>query len=97
MTSLFLDRAVLLGAAGRGDLRRTGAARYAVAGARSSLVRRGWTVASAEDGTAQPAPGLEAGQVVSYAESFQAVKKLRRADPAVASNLMLVRVPAPAR
>jgi Family of unknown function (DUF6603) len=90
-----LDRHLLLGAAARSELRRSGAARYRPAGAKNVVRGKGWTVASAADGSPQAAPGLAGGAVVSYAEAFQALQTLRRQNPARASGLMLVRVPAP--
>jgi len=101
----FLDRNISLGAAACSDIRRTGSAKYRlqptgdesqghpVAG-KNSLDKKGWTIASTEDGSHQGAPGLEAGKVVSYSESFQVLQKLKRENPAKAKTLMLVRVSA---
>lgn len=88
-----MGRQLALGAAARSELRHTGVARYRPAGGKNSLVGRGWTVASALDGAPQPAPELEAGAVVSYAEAFLALQKLREQQPARAGALMLLRVP----
>jgi hypothetical protein len=95
ITAEFLDRHISLGAAARSDVRRTGNAKYRVSGNRNALVRKGWTIVSTADGSAQPAPGLEAGKVVSYAETFQALQRLKQVNPVTATTLMLVRVAAP--
>ena len=88
----FLDRHLSLGAAARSDVRRTGIAKYRPAAGKNLLVKKGWTIASTEDGTHQGAPGLEAGKVVSYSESFQALQRLKQANPVQAKTLMLIRV-----
>jgi hypothetical protein len=101
----FLDRNISLGAAARSDIRRTGSAKYRFRptgdesrtgppAGKNLLDKKGWTIASTEDGSHQGAPGLEAGQVVSYSESFQALQKLKRENPAKARTLMLIRVSA---
>src|SRR5262249_12244892 len=95
ITAEFLDRHITLGAAARSDVRHTGNAKYRVSGNRNALVRKGWTIVSTADGSAQPAPGLEAGKVVSYAETFQALQRLKQVNPLTATTLMLVRVAAP--
>jgi len=56
------------------------------------VAARGWSVASAMDASAQAAPGLDAGKVVSYAESFQALQAAKRQAPNRAQALMLVQV-----
>lgn len=88
----FLDRHIALGAAARSELRQVGAARYAPAAGKNALAKKGWTIASTEDGSPQGAPGLAPGAVVSYAESFQALQTLKRENPTRAKTLMLVRV-----
>jgi hypothetical protein len=84
---------IFFGAAARSDVRLTGTARYSPAMTKNSLVNKGWAVASTQDGSLQPAANLEAGQVVSYSESFQALAKMKQENPAKAKMLMLVRVP----
>jgi hypothetical protein len=83
---------IFFGAAGRSDVRLAGAAKYSPATGKNALVRKGWTVASTQDGSHQAAPGLEAGEIVSYSESFQALQKAKQENPAKAKTLMLVRV-----
>ncbi len=87
-----LDRQVLLGAAARSDIRRAGIERYRPAGPKNSVAARGWSIVSTADGTASAAPGVEAGQVGSYSETFQALRKLKQQNPNAAKSLMLVRV-----
>jgi Family of unknown function (DUF6603) len=84
---------IFFGAAARSDVRLTGTARYSPALSKNSLANKGWTVASTQDGSPQAAPGLDAGQVVSYSESFQALEKMKQENPAKAKMLMLIRVP----
>lgn len=95
ITAEFLDRHISLGAAAHSDVRRTGNAKYRSVAGKNSLIRKGWTIVSTADGSAQAAPGLEAGKVVSYAETFQALHQLKQVNPAMAKNLMLLRVAAP--
>lgn len=87
-----LNRQVLLGAAARSDIRRAGVERYRPAGRKNSVAAKGWSIVSSADGTAAAAPGVEAGDVVSYSESFQALRKLKQQNPNAAKSLMLVRV-----
>ena len=84
---------IFFGAAARSDVRLTGTARFSTATIKNSLVKKGWTVASSQDGSHQATPGLEAGEVVSYSESFQALQRAKQENPAKAKMLMLVRVP----
>ena len=86
------SRQVLLGAAARADVRRAGNARYQTPVVKNVVAARGWSVASAMDASAQAAPGLDAGKVVSYAESFQALEAGKRQTPNRAKALMLVQV-----
>jgi hypothetical protein len=87
-----LIRQIFFGAAARSEVRLTGSARYTPPASKNSLTNKGWSVASMQDGSPQPAPGLNAGQVVSYSESFQALEKMKQENPAQAKMLMLVRV-----
>lgn len=87
-----LSRQILLGAAARSDIRCAGTERYRPAGAKNAVAATGWRIASTTDGSAQAGPGVEAGQVVSYSESFQALRKLKQQNPNLAKSLMLVRV-----
>lgn len=87
-----LARQLALGAAARSELRQSGPARYRAAGGKNAVVGTAWAVASALDGSPQAAPGLAAGTAASYAEAFQALEALRRARPAQARGLALVRV-----
>jgi hypothetical protein len=89
----FLTRHLMLGAAARSDLRRTGLARYRVDGAKNTVAPKAWTIMSTEDGTPQGAPGLEAGTLVSYSKSFMALQQSKQENPAAAAKLMLVREP----
>jgi hypothetical protein len=90
----FLNRHISLGAASRSEIRRTGTAKYRPAARKNLLAKKGWTIASTEDGSHQGAPGLEAGTVVSYSESFLALQRLKQENPAKAKKLMLIRVSA---
>jgi hypothetical protein len=92
VTPDMLNRAVAFGAVARSPLRRAAAVRYRPAGGKNSLVKKGWTIASSQDGSPQGAPGLDAGKVVSYSESFQALQKLKEEDPEKAKRMMLIRV-----
>ncbi|HJZ83020.1 MAG TPA: hypothetical protein VKD91_21815, partial [Pyrinomonadaceae bacterium] len=87
-----LTKQIFFGAAGRSDVRLTGTAKYTPAASKNAVVSKGWTIASLEDGSQQAAPGLAAGQVVSYSESFQALQRAKEENPAKAKTLMLVRV-----
>lgn len=87
-----LRRSLVFGAAALSPVSRTGSARYRPAAAKNAPAKKGWTVVSAEDGSPQGAPGLEAGKTVSYSESFQALQKLKQENPARAKTLMLVRI-----
>ena len=88
----FLINQIFFGAAGRSDVRLTGTAKYSPATSKNALVSKGWSIASTEDGSQQAAPGLEAGRIVSYSESFQALQRAKQENPAKAKTLMLVRV-----
>lgn len=93
VTPDILSRQVLLGAAGRSEIRRSATERYRPAGAKNSVAAKGWVVASTTNGSAQSiAPGIAAGQAGSYSESFQALQKLKQQNPNVAKSLMLIRV-----
>jgi hypothetical protein len=92
VTPEILSRQILLGAAARSDIRRAGAERYKRSGAKNTIAVKGWSIASTVDGSAQAGPGVEAGEVVSYSESFQALQKLKQQNPNKAKSLMLVRV-----
>jgi len=87
-----LRRSIGFGAAALSPVSRTGSARYRPAAAKNVPAQKGWTVVSTEDGSPQGAPGLEAGKIVSYSESFQALQKLKQEDPSTAKKLMLVRI-----
>jgi len=78
--------------AARSSLRTASAARYQPTAVRNTLVRKGWTIASTADGTQQAAPGLAAGTVVSYSESFQALGRLKEQNPTQVRSMMLIRV-----
>ena len=87
----FLDRYLSLGAASTSVLRRSGEAKYRVATRENTLKPAGWTIASREDGSAQAAPGVAAGAIVSYSSAFQALTTLRQKNQPGARSLMLVR------
>jgi hypothetical protein len=89
----FLKRHIALGAAARSDLRRTSVASYRADGAKNSFTGRGWTIASTADGTPQSAPEIDAGTLVSYSKSFQALQQIKQANPNGAARLMLIREP----
>jgi uncharacterized protein DUF6603 len=90
----FVDRYLPLGAATTAAPRQVGLAKYRLTGRRNTLNKAGWTIASREDGSAQPAPEVEAGAMVSYTASFQALATLRRTNQPRARELMLVRTTA---
>jgi hypothetical protein len=90
-----LNMQVLLGAASRADVRRSGTERYRPSGPKHVNTSWGWSVASRADGSPQAAPGVEAGKVTSYAESFQALQRLKQQNPNRAKSLMLVRTKTP--
>jgi len=87
-----LGRTIFLGAAARSEIRRAGTAKYRPTAGKNTLVKKGWSIASTEDGSPQAAPGLEAGEVASYSESFQALQRLKRENPVKGRAMMLVRV-----
>jgi hypothetical protein len=87
----FLDRYLSLGAASTSVLRRSGEAKYRVSYRENTLKPAGWTIASREDGSAQAAPGVGAGDIVSYSAAFQALTTLRQRNQSGARSLMLVR------
>jgi hypothetical protein len=89
----FLDRHIMLGAMARSDLRSTGLARYRVEGVKNTVTGRDWTIMSAEDGTPQSAPGLDAGSLVSYSKSFVALQEIKQHSPAATAKLKLLREP----
>jgi hypothetical protein len=91
----FLDRYLSLGAASTSVLRRSGEAKYRVATRENTLKPAGWTIASREDGSAQAAPGVDAGAIVSYSSVFQALTTLRQKNQPEARSLMLVRTTSP--
>ncbi|HWP55272.1 MAG TPA: DUF6603 domain-containing protein, partial [Pyrinomonadaceae bacterium] len=91
----FLINQIFFGAAAQSDVRLTGTAKYSPATSKNALVSKGWSIASTEDGSQQAAPGLEAGRIVSYSESFQALQRAKQENPAKAKTLMLVRVSRP--
>jgi len=89
----FLINQIFFGAAARSDVRLTGTAKYSTATSKNSLVGKGWTITSTQDGSQQIAPGADAEPIGSYSQSFQALKKVKQENPAKAKILMLVRVP----
>ena len=89
----FLINQIFFGAAARSDVRLTGTAKYSTATSKNSLVGKGWTITSTQDGSQQIAPGADAEPISSYSESFQALQKVKQENPAKAKMLMLVRVP----
>src|SRR5262249_22359741 len=89
----FLINHIFFGEAACSEVQHTGKSKYSTVTVNNTHVSKGWTVASSQDGTQQAAPGLEAGQIVSYSESFQALQKVKQENPAKAKMMMLVRVP----
>ena len=87
-----LIKQIIFGAAARSDVRLTGTEKFRVATSKNALVGKAWRIASSQDGSQQAAPGLDAGEVVSYAESFQALQREKQANPGRAKTLMLERV-----
>ena len=87
-----IGRQIALGAAARSDVRRAGSARYQPPGAKNSQVTKAWTVVSTADQSRQAIPGVDPAKAGSYAESFQALEKVKKEDPARAKALMLLRV-----
>jgi hypothetical protein len=86
-----LAKQLRFGAAGRSDVRRTGATKFSTGGVKNVLTKTGWVVVSAADRTRQSAPGIESGKLVSYAEAFQALQQLKRENPALARSLKIAR------
>ncbi|HKG93215.1 MAG TPA: DUF6603 domain-containing protein [Gemmatimonadaceae bacterium] len=87
-----IGRQIAIGAAARSDVRRALAARYQPPAAKNSQVARSWTVVSTADLSRQAIPGVDPAKAGSYAESFQAIEKVKQDDPARAKGLMLLRV-----
>jgi hypothetical protein len=92
LTAESLTRGLSFGAAGGSALRSTGAARYRPAAAKNTTARKAWTVASTEDASLQEAPGLAAGEMITYSQSFAALQKAKQENPKRAKALMLVRL-----
>lgn len=90
-----LSQQMTYGAAARSTTRRTGTAKYRAGTPKYAPIPQGWSVAGINDGTPQPASGLEAGKVVTYAQVFQALDRQRRDNPARAKTLMLLRTRRP--
>jgi len=84
---------IFFGAAARSDVRLTGTAKYSTATSKNSLVAKGWTTVSTQDGSQQIVPGADAEPIGSYSQSFQALQKVKQENPAKAKMLMLLRVP----
>ena len=90
-----LGKQISFGAAARSDVRRTGAEKYRPAVVRNTLAKTGWVIVADEDQSRQAAPGIEAGELVAYAEAFQALQKLKRENPARARGLKIIRASEP--
>jgi hypothetical protein len=87
-----IGRQIAIGAAARSDVRRTGASRYQPPEGKNSQVAKNWTVVSTADQSRQAIPGVDPTKTGTYAESFQALEKLKKDDPARAKTIMLLRV-----
>jgi hypothetical protein len=85
VTDAPFDRQILLGAAARSVLRRSGLAKYRNIAAEPEAPKKAWTIISAADGAGVTKPA-------TYAESLQTLRRTRRESPAKARDLVLARV-----
>lgn len=81
-----LEKQSRFGAAGASELRRSGNARYRAGAPKYQVVKEGWRMAATSDLTEQPAAGVE-----SYSEAEQALRELKRQNPAMAAELKILR------
>jgi hypothetical protein len=95
LNATYLAKQISFGAAARSDVRRSVAAKYSPAISKKALLKTGWVLVSSTDQSRQPAPGVEAGKLVAYAEAFQALQQLKRENPARAKGLMIIRASEP--
>lgn len=86
-----LGKQALFGAAGSSDLRRAGKAKYRTTGGKNKVAKEGWSIVSTDDLTERPVPGLAPAQPASYSEAAEALRKLKRENPAQAAGLKIMR------
>jgi hypothetical protein len=77
------------GAAANSALRHTGTAKYRTTADKHRVAKEGWSIVATDDLTVQPAPDA---QPASYSEAQQALRRLRRQDPAKAAGLKILRL-----
>ena len=91
LTAALLNQQIRFGAAANSPVRQSGTAKYRPARSKNQLVKTGWTIVAAGDGSPQAAPGVAASQVVSFTAAFQARQRLQQQSPAAAQKLLVVR------
>ncbi|WP_017302042.1 DUF6603 domain-containing protein [Nodosilinea nodulosa] len=95
LPAALLSQQLSFGAVALSDVRHTGTAKYRpdspTPSSKYALAQPGWTVAAIADESPQTPPEPEIGQVMTYAQSFQALTRLNQQGPAQARALMLTR------
>ena len=92
LSPMLLGKQARFGAAGSSDLRRTGKAKYRTKMGKHQIEKEGWTIVATDDLTVQPVPGIEDGKPTIYSEAAQALRKLKRENPARAAGLKILRL-----
>ena len=80
-----------LGSAVRRSPSRSGNNKYSSERKQNIEAPDGWTIISRKDGLRHGAPGFAEGSVVSFTESYQALRKLKAGAPSEAKDRMLIR------
>lgn len=80
------------GAAANSEVRRTGKARYRGAVGKYKVGKEGWSVVSAETMTVSGPAAMAGAEPTSYTEAAEALRKLKRENPAQAAGLKVLRL-----
>jgi hypothetical protein len=81
------------GAASRSEVRRTGSAKFQnrKRAPEVALTKPGFAIASTEDLSPQPVPGVGSGTPMNFIDAQEALRQLSRQKPAEAQNRQIVR------
>jgi hypothetical protein len=81
------------GAAGRSDVRRTGTAKFQnrERTPEAAITKPRYAIASTEDLSPQAAPGVEAGEPMTWINAQEALRKLKQQNPTEAAKRQVVR------
>ena len=81
------------GAAGRGEVRRTGSAKFQnrKRAPEVALTKPGFAIASTEDLSPETVPGVGSGTPMNFIDAQEALRQLSRQKPAEAQNRQIVR------